>query len=1697
MKKSVINVFTPKARRFLAGLLCAVLVCGLIGPLSPLTGTAQAAHWAQKYINTLTNWGVMRDDIGDLDPDEPITRAELVTMINRAYGYTEMGPTPFKDIKSTDWFYEDICIGYTAGYIEGVSRTKADPLGYVTREQAVVFLARNMMLQEQAGEVTEFKDSRTLSRWSRGVIRSAVDAGIIEGFSDGSFKPQRKVTRGDMSCMLVKALGTLVKTKGVHSLGSVYGNVTVTSPGVTLRDTVIAGDLYLSAGIGLGDILLENVTVLGRIVDSGAGESEKGQSSIIMRNVRAEELIVDDVRGQFITLRAEGSTLVDTVRVRTSAYLEDVTPANLGLRSIQLEGKAGMQLQVAGNVKEVINRTPASTLQIAQGQANRVTVDEKAKGSSLSIARGASVGELNLDVGTRVSGDGDINQLNVGAAGSSVAMLPDKITVRPGLTANVAGETMNNVTAAESSEDPRLLALYPAVRNVAPTTADAVFSTNKRGTIYWALSAVADGSPTEADVISPPAYGSKILASGKINAQSSNTEYTAKLTKLTSDGKYYLTSVMVDSRGQHSPMKVIAFATPDDSTPAFATGYPVMSQITSDGAQVTVMTTKSCQLYYALLPKGAAAPTAAEFKAASITGNLGYGSMDAIKNTTIPFPVNSTDLNELTAYDLYLWLTDYNGAKSSKVTKLSFTTTDGTPPVVNNLRQTNAAATSATISFTVSEPATLYWVVVKEGDPFLQKIPGSGSEPEMEDLAAKTQVEAGVGAVKKGSVSASKADTEYTFNITGLKAETSYDLYYVAKDKAGNYSVRVEKLRPAVATLDNTPPTVTQEFDPYNGTNVNEPLADSNIRLVFSESVQGVFRNGSKWDYHVFADDYQAVLDAATDAARAEARQKLAEDLSAHITMYTVSSTSAAVESPVRTWQSDDASHAGDPWVIDFHYATVGLENGKMVITFPTDRNNKERSALNLTSGTTYRFKLVGIADTAIVPNRMDDITLPDFRTAFAQVAVNVGTTATIGAVDGGTVPKDGRIDFNFVVSPTSTQRVEDTMLWDMLIWTDTSMTYQLYSRKVADGKDAPWTLEGTKTEIVSGLEDGFAFSSLVNSFRTTGSRLEFEQVNEMTEDMEYAIHVTAIGDIDDSTAWNQRVTVKIMVVAGSYTGLTNLAGQSYLSGWETAQVEDGVSSIGQPDPRILRKQFTDTRAPNFVDNYPIISAGDVAAQVEVMLDRPGYVYYVAVPLTDLKDSNGDNIVIDGEIKDDDIDSIASYLCRVLPTEKDSKAMPLPKDVPTRGGTGDGTDTPNNWVYLSAPGVNTITGGRFTLPVRAGRTSERLGANVSATISLDQLQPNTIYYIYLLTQGTTAIYSDYARCIRFVTKEAVRPNINASVSGNGVNIEITGTPTADLDYILVLRGNENATFKQPFWGSTVSGTWTPSAFTDRTTVPSSYSSSMTVLEAMSTAYYEGGSYAGTVFDHYANTYGKNTIAGLIRTESVDGSDVVMKSSGRFTQANNNLPGNRVNCTGMIGTNYYTFLAVGKSTMGSGDAFRAVYPVRNRDTTAPMITAASLYVSEVDETDPTKVKTGTLTLTFNEELYVRTQDPSTGTQSTLPLDNCERLDPAHTSSQTYYALGNLVTSLASSGISVVTGKSTDTPSSHNVSISTITLELKDAKPGANISFRDTLCDQTGNIRQNNPLTVTLTYDSKTGQFGFTITSAWDGRASVGR
>ena len=1449
------------------------------------------------------------------------------------------------------------------------------------------------------------------------MVSAAAENNLISGYPDGTFRPQKSITRGEAAVILLNAVGTPVSRPGTTTLGDVWGNVTITSSGVTLKDTVVAGNLYVTAGVELGDVVLENVKVLGEIVVSGGGVSEAGEDSVILRNVDAPKLVVDNIKNQQVSLRVEGDGLIQQASVRTDAFLADNTPAGHGIGEIELNGENGLELKLAGNIKNVVNRTPESALSISSGRVDTITVDEKAVDSTLEISSGAEADHVNLDVGTTVTGDGDIGDLVVNAPGSNVSMLPDQIVIRPGDTANIDGENMDSEAAAESSADPRLLSGYPKITDLAPSSATAQFSGNKRGTVYWAVTSVTDGSVGTDELIDPPSYTTKIVANGSAALSGAGERSTAKISKLVSDGSYYLSAVLVDARGDQSPLKVLSFTTPDNTVPGFADGYPYMSKVTNVSAQVTVMATKSCRLYWALLPKGAQAPTAQDFKANAVTGNLGYGSRDVTKNTAYSFDVNNVALEELESYDLYLWLTDVEGGQSSRVEKLSFTTVARTPPKFNtNATVNKVERTSVGLYANLNEAGTLYWVVVEQGTEYPKPLAGQSGPVDLSSDTAKMQVSAGMNALKSGKVNMSQ-DKDVSFNVSGLDPEKAYDLYYVAQDKAGNYSARVQVI--TIHTLDPSAPTVVQEFTRYNGDESGTPYPDTDIRLVFSEEVQDAAANVTLKEY------YDRVTAAKGETEKEQARTALGNVLRNSIKLY-VDTGSGRPELVADGVDAADKTQGG--WVIDYRYAEITMEEGKTVVIFRTADSEKE-SALNLQSGAEYHFEIEAntISDTSDAKNIMGKTKLDTFKTIFAVVNLSNPNESTLeGTITDYHDPgqeiqlmgDDKLVDISWLLAPATTESVPDNVDWDMIIWSDTSIAFDLYRRTNLAETPGKWERIGEEIELTVPDGDDRRGVSLTRILQK-GNNPQFQQLNQLLEEnqYEYAVHFTRVGTLGDRDTWSQRVTMGVTVVAGSTSDLGSLAnGRLDSSALEEALAE-GVTNIGQPDDFALRKQFSDQTPPIFVDNRPNFETGDSSVKMYLMLDRPGTIYYMVAPYG--------TVTTEGEERD------GSKKYHFSTDKTDYEA--LPKNGENDPGSG-GMEYPFN---ITAPTPLSIINAGNQANARIKHGSIQGGATEVEKIVQD-LEVKTDYIAYFVIQGSSEVYA-----YRFSTDD-VTP---AYITMRAVNPEVEFTTSQDATLYYSLFASNKL---PPLFGQNLAENHLDPEYRDEV---GTEITDLTLLEAIQKTI--NGVTGESYFDRYASEETKEQVRQAITSQT--SSEALDKGSIPNMAQKEPQAHDFTNAMDPESATAYVCLATAQNALGGKWTFKAVDGVRIPDEDAPVLLKVTTTVTKVnDAADPVRVS-GTVTLQFSETIY---HINDSGNPDTLRAIIQRDVDK-----QKEVGFLNLVNQSQSNlKYSKESGNTTNT----------ITLDFWDAPVGATFSFCNTghLADASANSRQNDSYTLEL-------------------------
>lgn len=267
-----------KAKKFTAVVLCLMMVLGTSFAFADTTPILPemdySGHWAEPVIQKWLNEGkVTGYPDGNFKPDDMVTRAEFVKMVNGIIDFDTNGKINYSDVSEADWFYGYVSVAQEIGYIQGYDG-KFAPNDNITREQAAAILARIQYLDDNKA-AGKFNDISKVSSWAEGSIGAAFDAGFIKGYEDGEFRPQNNLTRAEAITMLDNVQEN-PKNYVVYRSGAQISNITV------------KGDFVIAPTVGDGSMILDSATVNGeiRILGSGTG-------TVTLNNVKADKISVE------------------------------------------------------------------------------------------------------------------------------------------------------------------------------------------------------------------------------------------------------------------------------------------------------------------------------------------------------------------------------------------------------------------------------------------------------------------------------------------------------------------------------------------------------------------------------------------------------------------------------------------------------------------------------------------------------------------------------------------------------------------------------------------------------------------------------------------------------------------------------------------------------------------------------------------------------------------------------------------------------------------------------------------------------------------------------------------------------------------------------------------------------------------------------------------------------------------------------------------------------------------------------------------------------------------------------------------------------------------------------------------------------------------------------------------------------------
>lgn len=206
----------------------------------PVGGDAEG-HWAEDFIidAMISKWV---DASATFRPNDSITRAEFVKVVNRAFGVDVEGvelstfdsedeeeeevEVSFSDVNENAWYYKEVKAAVRAGYINGYEDGTFKPNQPITRQEAAKIIAKLHANKDAVGDVVEveitaedingnlvhkdtktsFVDDEFIAVWADESVNYLKEEGIINGYEDNTFGPSNDIKRAEAITMLSRAV---------------------------------------------------------------------------------------------------------------------------------------------------------------------------------------------------------------------------------------------------------------------------------------------------------------------------------------------------------------------------------------------------------------------------------------------------------------------------------------------------------------------------------------------------------------------------------------------------------------------------------------------------------------------------------------------------------------------------------------------------------------------------------------------------------------------------------------------------------------------------------------------------------------------------------------------------------------------------------------------------------------------------------------------------------------------------------------------------------------------------------------------------------------------------------------------------------------------------------------------------------------------------------------------------------------------------------------------------------------------------------------------------------------------------------------------------------------------------------------------------------------------------------------------------
>ena len=228
--------------------------------------------------NAVENGLITGYEDGTVRPHDNITRAQMATIITRAFGAVAEAQISFPDVADNEWYKDEVAKAVAMGVFKGDENGNFNPQNNITFQETYAVIARAFCLEPfPKGEkmlhpvsdtaLDSFSDKNSVAPWAQIYAKSVVENGGWKGVN-GMLKGTDYITRGEFALLMDEIVTTYIDDPGTYN-GLPDGLVMVRSGGAKISGLETSKNVIICYSVDKKGCTIEKSNVSGAVICLG------------------------------------------------------------------------------------------------------------------------------------------------------------------------------------------------------------------------------------------------------------------------------------------------------------------------------------------------------------------------------------------------------------------------------------------------------------------------------------------------------------------------------------------------------------------------------------------------------------------------------------------------------------------------------------------------------------------------------------------------------------------------------------------------------------------------------------------------------------------------------------------------------------------------------------------------------------------------------------------------------------------------------------------------------------------------------------------------------------------------------------------------------------------------------------------------------------------------------------------------------------------------------------------------------------------------------------------------------------------------------------------------------------------------------------------------------------------------------------